>query len=94
MTATHVGAGTSIDPGRREVHFHASQERYLRKHYGSGGWLLARVAQFLGAAVRSVVLPGDRARAARGRARLYLAGPVRQESRYRETRLPVDEEAA
>ena len=30
----HVGAATSADPTRRETHFHASQERYLRKHYG------------------------------------------------------------
>jgi GT2 family glycosyltransferase len=83
VRATHAGAGTSVDPRRREAHFHASQERYLRKHYGSGGWLLARLAQLLGSSVRSVVLRGDRARAARERARLYLAGPLRQERRYR-----------
>jgi glycosyltransferase involved in cell wall biosynthesis/GT2 family glycosyltransferase len=94
ITATHVGAGTSTDSLRREAHFHASQERYLRKHYGSGGWLLARLAQVIGSSVRSVVLPGDRARAARHRARLYLSGPVRQERRYRPNVSAVGTEAA
>ena len=26
------------DARRREAHFHASQERYFRKHFGSAGW--------------------------------------------------------
>ena len=38
VRAVHVGAGTSGDAARREAHFHASQERYLRKHYGALGW--------------------------------------------------------
>ncbi|MCE4027830.1 glycosyltransferase, partial [Microbacterium sp. Au-Mic1] len=43
--ATHAGGGTSTDPARRERHFHASQERYYRKHFGAAGWALARTAQ-------------------------------------------------
>ncbi|MCK8610148.1 glycosyltransferase [Agromyces sp. C10] len=80
--AMHVGAGTSSDPDRREAHFHASLERYLRKHHGELGWQAARVAQWLGAMARSVALPGERGRAARKRAALYRLGPVRVEARY------------
>jgi GT2 family glycosyltransferase len=80
--ALHVGGATSSDPSRREAHFRASQERYLRKHYGFLGWQSARIAQWLGAMVRSVVLPGERGRQARKRAALYRLGPVRVETRY------------
>lgn len=82
VTAAHVGAGTGGDPRRREVHFHASQERYLRKHYGTVGWQTARVGQWLGAMTRSCVLTGERGRAARRRAALYRLGPARVEARY------------
>ncbi|WP_242492400.1 glycosyltransferase, partial [Agromyces binzhouensis] len=58
--AVHIGAGTGGDPRRREAHFHASQERYLRKHYGAVGWQWARAGQWLGAMARSVLLPGER----------------------------------
>jgi glycosyltransferase involved in cell wall biosynthesis/GT2 family glycosyltransferase len=77
--ATHAGAGTSTDPARRERHFHASQERYYRKHFGAAGWALARAAQLVGATARGIVLPGDRGRAAARRAALYRRGPVRVE---------------
>lgn len=83
VTASHLGAATSGDPELREAHFHASQERYLRKHFGALGWQVARTGQLVGAAVRSVVLRGDRARAARSRLRLYARGPVRAEARHR-----------
>ncbi len=33
--ALHEGAATSTDVRLREAHFHASQERYLRKHFGA-----------------------------------------------------------
>ena len=79
----HVGAGTGGDARRREAHFHASQERYLRKHYGTVGWQWARLGQWLGASVRAVLLPGDRGLAARRRAALYRLGPVRVEARFR-----------
>ncbi|WP_136707690.1 glycosyltransferase [Agromyces sp. H66] len=81
--ATHVGAGTGGDPRRREAHFHASQERYLRKHYGAIGWQWARLGQLVGATARAIVLPGDRGRSARRRAALYRLGPVRVEARFR-----------
>ncbi|MEK8227836.1 hypothetical protein NKG05_19685 [Oerskovia sp. M15] len=32
-----TSGATSTDPSRRETHFHASQERYLRKHFGAAG---------------------------------------------------------
>ncbi|WP_448006660.1 glycosyltransferase [Agromyces bauzanensis] len=80
--AVHVGAGTGGDPRRREAHFHASQERYLRKHYGALGWQWARLGQLVGAMARAILLPGDRGRAARRRAALYRLGPVRVETRF------------
>lgn len=82
--AVHIGAGTGGDARRREAHFHASQERYLRKHYGALGWQWARLGFRLGASVRAVLLPGDRGLAARRRAALYRLGPVRVEARFRD----------
>ncbi len=83
VLARHTGAATSGDPTRRDAHFHASQERYLRKHFGASGWQSARLAQWLGAMGRAAALPGERGRAARRRAALYRLGPVRVEARYR-----------
>ncbi len=83
VAASHLGAATSADDERREAHFHGSQERYVRKHFGAAGWQVARAGQVVGAGVRSVVLPGERGRAAADRLRLYLRGPVRAEARYR-----------
>ena len=80
--ALHVGGGTSGDSTRRDAHFFASQERYLRKHYGTSGWQCARIGQWIGSMARSVVLPGERGRAARKRAAIYRIGPVRVEARY------------
>ena len=51
--ATHVGAATSTDPARREGHFHAAQEIYLRKHFGAVGWQVGRAGQVAGSAVRA-----------------------------------------
>src|SRR5690606_37355728 len=45
VTALHLGAATSTDPQRRNTHFYAGQERYLRKHHGAVGWQVARAAQ-------------------------------------------------
>ncbi len=83
VTAVHLGAATSSDGERREAHFHASQERYVRKHFGALGWQVARAGQVAGAAVRSLVLPGERGRTARRRAVRYVRGPVRDEVRFR-----------
>ena len=61
--AVHHGAGTSSDDRRREAHFHASQERYFRKHFGALGWQAARTAVWLGAMARSAILSGRAGRA-------------------------------
>ncbi|WP_435199859.1 glycosyltransferase [Janibacter sp. GS2] len=76
VTARHLGAATSPDPEQREAHFHASQERYHRKHYGPLGWQVTRGATIVGSAARALVLPGSRAAVARDRVRRYLRGPV------------------
>ncbi|MFD6094197.1 glycosyltransferase [Oerskovia sp. NPDC060338] len=78
--ALHLGGATSSDPARRETHFHASQERYLRKHFGVLGWQTARVAALLGSAARAVALRGPAQHAARRRVGLYARGPVRSEA--------------
>jgi GT2 family glycosyltransferase len=75
--AQHVSAGTSADPLRRELLFHAAQETYIRKWFGPPGWLLYRAAVCAGAAARAVVLTGERRREAGRRALLYLRGPRR-----------------
>ena len=77
VEATHVGAGTGGDSTWREMLFHASGERYIRKHFGSVGWFAYRAATIVGAAARGVILPGERGDAARRRRDLYLHGPVR-----------------
>src|SRR5690606_22197724 len=63
VEAVHAAGGTSTDPRRREAHFHASQERYLRKHFGAAGWQSARLAVILGSLLRAAVLRGDRSEA-------------------------------
>ncbi|GAA1172432.1 hypothetical protein GCM10009584_11700 [Ornithinimicrobium humiphilum] len=95
VTAVHVGAATSSDPVRRETYFHAGRERYLRKHHGAAGWQVARVGEWLGAAARSVVLPGARGEAARARAALLRAGPWRTErQRFPRPARPVREKVS
>lgn len=75
VEAEHVGAGTGGDPVRREVRFHASQERFVRKWHGNGGWQLYRAAQLTGALARAALRRGATGEADRRRARLYLRGP-------------------
>ncbi|MBC9958206.1 glycosyltransferase [Yimella sp. cx-51] len=77
VDALHIGAATSSDPSMREAHFHASQEIFHRKHFGTFGWQVARWAQIVGSAARGIVLPGDRGLQARDRALRYLRGPLR-----------------
>ena len=78
VTAMHHGAGTGGDPIYRETVFHASNELYLRKHFGPVGWEFARAAVVAGAFVRSILLPPGRRAEARRRMRLYAAGPTRK----------------
>lgn len=80
VTATHVGAGTGGDAKERAVHFHASQERYIRKHHGSTGWQVYRWGTIVGAAARSLLLRGVRRQDAASRLDLYRRGPCRVES--------------
>jgi GT2 family glycosyltransferase len=75
--AEHRGAGSSDDELRRETLFHAGQETYIRKWYGTFGWWLYRAAAGSGAGVRALLLRGARRSAARRRALLYLRGPRR-----------------
>ncbi len=81
VVASHVGAGTAGDPGRREVRFHASQERYIRTYHGTGGWWVYRAGVMAGAFLRAVVLGGDRGRKAAARFHLYRRGPSAVERR-------------
>ncbi|MCL2092336.1 MAG: glycosyltransferase [Micrococcales bacterium] len=77
----HTGGGTtSKDPGRYEVHLHASLEKYYRKHLGSFRWTVARSLGVAGAAARVLVRRGTVSRL-----RLYLQGPARvEQDRYLE----------
>jgi GT2 family glycosyltransferase len=81
VTAVHIGAGTGGEPSVRQAHFHASHERYLRKHFGSRGWQVYRTGVMTGAALRALVLPGRRGRDAADRFHLYRRGPCRVEAR-------------
>ena len=83
VVAVHDGAGSSDDPSRREVLFHAAQETYIRKWYGRRGWWAYRAAACVGAAARAVALSGDRRAEAARRARLYARGPRRSAGRAR-----------
>jgi len=73
--AEHRGGGASVSERRRETLFHAAQETYIRKWYGQSGWLLYRMAAMSGAALRAVVLSGERRHAAARRLLLYARGP-------------------
>lgn len=88
VTALHLGGATSSDSSRRDAHFHASQERYHRKHFGAVGWQVTRTATVLGAVVRQIVLRDERAADARSRAVRYLRGPVRVEATVTGQRRP------
>jgi GT2 family glycosyltransferase len=75
--AVHAGAGTSDDSARREALFHAAHETYIRKWFGSAGWLTYRAAAGFGAAARAVLLRGERRSLAKRRAAIYVRGPRR-----------------
>jgi GT2 family glycosyltransferase len=75
--AAHIGAGTSDDPVRREALFHAAQETYIRKWFGTPGWWAYRLAASFGATVRAIFLRGERRSLARRRMAIYLRGPRR-----------------
>lgn len=83
VTARHLGAATSANSERRDAHFHASQERYHRKHHGAAGWHMTRLSVIAGAALRAVLLHGERSQDAWTRARRYVRGPTRVERSFR-----------
>jgi GT2 family glycosyltransferase len=85
VVATHIGAGTGGSRAQREAYFYASHERLIRKHYGPTGWHVYRAANVVGAALRGVLLPGERGRKSRFRLGLYLKGPAKAEAGYRST---------
>ena len=76
--AVHTGAGTSDDPLRREVLFHAAHETYIRKWHGTAGWWVYRAAAVAGASARALVLRRERRREAARRVALYAYGPRRR----------------
>ncbi|WP_018154915.1 glycosyltransferase [Demetria terragena] len=78
VTVTHVGAASSADTTRRDTHFDAAQERYLRTHTGTVGWHAARAAILVGAAGRWAVSPARRP-TMRRRMIAYWQGPIRRE---------------
>ena len=86
VTAQHLGGATSSDSTLRETYFHASQERYHRKHFGATGWTVTRAAVIVGSAVRSLVLRGQRGNDAKARLVRYVRGPLRLETAHR----PID----
>jgi glycosyltransferase involved in cell wall biosynthesis/GT2 family glycosyltransferase len=78
--ATHEGGATSSDPSVREGHFYASQQLYIRKHFGTGGLRSYRLANLFGASVRAAILLGPRRVAARRKAELFRVGAVSTET--------------
>ena len=79
LSAIHVGGATHNEESRRETHFHAGSERYIRKWYGAFGWGAYRLATALGAAIRVLIFRGARRAQALRRFRLYVRGPRKRE---------------
>jgi GT2 family glycosyltransferase len=77
VTAVHFAGGTEHDPVRLQLRLHAATERYIRKWYGSGGWLVFRVGTVVGYGIRVLTARGWRRATAMRLVRLYLAGPDR-----------------
>lgn len=82
VEAQHVGAATSADPALREHHFHSSAELFIRKWYGTSGWLVFRMGSLVSAARRYALArdAGQRG-AARRTLSLYARGPTTQTER-------------
>jgi len=82
VVALHVGGATSSDETRRSAHFHGSQERYLRKHYGAVGWHATRWGQVFGDSLRGHLGRGSTQRRLKQRAALYRRGPAAAEAAH------------
>jgi GT2 family glycosyltransferase len=76
IVGVHEGGAASTSETDRELRFHASHERYIRKWYGERGWMRYRLAVIVGATLRSVVMGDDDARLRRRQALLYIRGPI------------------
>jgi GT2 family glycosyltransferase len=77
-TATHLSGGTSADPVRRQILFHASAELFARKWYGPVGWQLFRATSLLAAIRRLAFAKDDDTRLTQRRTiTQYWRGPVR-----------------
>lgn len=79
VVATHVGAATSTDSQLREAHFYAAAELYVRKWFGSRGWLSYRAAVVVGACARMLLGGAERRDPAARRLRIMLRGPLRHQ---------------
>lgn len=79
VTAMHAGGATSSDEQMRQTHFHASHERFLRKHHGALGWQVARLGQLAGDLLRAGLRSGVARERLLARSSLYLRGPMRAE---------------
>ncbi len=77
VIAVHSAGGSEPDPVRLQLRLHAGIERYVRKWYGSRGWVLYRAGTIFGYSARGLTRRGSRRAAALRLARLYLAGPDR-----------------
>lgn len=82
VEAVHLGGATSSDETRSIAHFHGSQERYFRKHFGAAGWQAARWGQVLGDTVWATIEGGASGRRRRTRAAILRRGPMSVEAAH------------
>ncbi|HVA03640.1 MAG TPA: glycosyltransferase family 2 protein [Acidimicrobiales bacterium] len=81
VAAEHAAGGTESDRTRLQLRLHAAIERYIRKWYGPGGWVLYRAGTLFGQALRCAAYRGARRRSALRLLGLYLHGPDRSAQR-------------
>lgn len=82
VEAVHIGGATSSDETRRTAHFHGSQERYFRKHFGAAGWQAARWGQVLGDTFWATIEREPTRRRRRNRAAILRRGPLSVEAEH------------
>lgn len=83
VTAMHAGGATSSDERKRQIHFHASHERFLRKHHGTLGWQAVRLGQIAADLIRAALRTGTARERLLARSTLYRRGPMRAEQLLR-----------
>jgi GT2 family glycosyltransferase len=77
ISAVHVVGGTETDPNRRNLRLAVGIERYVRKHYGSLGWIVYRWAMVLAQTRRFIVRRGEARRSAAQQIRILVRDPER-----------------